>query len=341
MPTDPRPIADAASAFGPSAAQRSWRFRDLWSDESVAIVLLLCFALAWPLLVYTGNRFWAEVINRILILSLAAVSLNLLVGIAGLPSLAHGIFFSIGAYCVGIATYYGTDSGYAQLALSIAVSGLAGIAIGILALRARGAHFIMLTLAFGQMAYFTLISLREYGGDDGLTLLSSSTFSLGLDLGNQPTLYYVALGILGLALLGFVRLKRSRFGLVLAAANQSESRVVASGFDVDCYRLAAFVLAAVVCSVAGLLMANLTSFVTPDLTSWKQSAAFMFIVILGGSGTTSGPILGAVAFVLIEQLLGSKTAYWEFWFGIFLIAAVLGTRQGIANLLPRRTEGSV
>jgi branched-chain amino acid transport system permease protein len=210
----------------------------------------------------------------------------------------------------------------------------------VLALRTRGAHFIMLTLAFGQMAYFTLMSLREFGGDDGLTITGSSVFSGGLDLGSRPVLYFASLGALALASLGFVRIKGSRFGLVLAAANQSEQRVEASGFSVDRYRLAAFVLAAAVCGLAGFLNANLTSFVTPDLTSWKLSAALMFMVVLGGSGTACGPVLGAAAFVLIEQLLGSKTAYWEFWFGAFLIVAVSGGRRGLASLLLGTKGGS-
>ncbi|MCI5070299.1 branched-chain amino acid ABC transporter permease, partial [Acidovorax sp.] len=129
-------------------------------------------------------------------------------------------------------------------------------------------------------------------------ITGSSVFSGGLDLGSRPVLYFASLGALALASLGFVRIKGSRFGLVLAAANQSEQRVEASGFSVDRYRLAAFVLAAAVCGLAGFLNANLTSFVTPDLTSWKLSAALMFMVVLGGSGTACGPVLGAAAFVL-------------------------------------------
>lgn len=322
------------------ATPRPWHSRVLWSDETVAVALILGLALAWPALLYAGQGFWAEVANRILVLALAAASLNLLIGVAGLHSLGHAMFFSIGAYCVGIPVYYGIDNGYLHLALAIVVSALAGAVIGALALRTRGAHFIMLTLAFGQMAYFTLMSLREFGGDDGLTISGSSLFSAGLDLASRPALYYVSLGALALVLIGFVRIKGSRFGLILAAANQSEPRVAASGFNVDRYRLAAFVIAAVACSVAGFLNANLTSFATPDLTSWKLSAALMFMVVLGGSGTACGPILGAAAFVLIEQLLGSQTAYWEFWFGTFLILAVSSGRRGLASFLPRRTGGS-
>lgn len=323
-----------------SSAKRSPPLIALRPDEIGAVTLLVLFGLAWPVLAYAGLGFWAEVANRILVLALAAVSLNLLIGIAGLHSLGHAMFFSIGAYCVGISSHYGSDNGYVHLALSVVTSALVGTAIGLVALRTREAHFIMLTLAFGQMAYFTLMSLREYGGDDGLTINGTSMFSWGLDLGNRPTLYYVSLGALAFALLGFIRIKGSRFGLVLAAANQSEQRVEASGFSVDRYRLVAFVLAAVVCSVAGLLNANLTSFVTPDLTSWKLSAALMFMVVLGGSATACGPVLGAATFVLIEQLLGSKTAYWEFWFGAFLIIAVSGARQGLAGLLLGRKGGS-
>lgn len=303
-------------------------------------LLLLGFAVAWPVLSRVGLAFWADIANRILVLALAAASLNLLMGVAGLNSLGHAVFFCIGAYCVGVPVYYGVDNGYLHLALAIAVSAALGAVMGVLALRTRGAHFIMLTLAFGQMVYFTIMSLREYGGDDGLTITSSSAFPAGLDLSNRSVLYYVCLGTLSLALLGFSRVKRSRFGLVLAAANQSEPRVAASGFSITRYRLVAFVIAAMVCGVAGLLHANVTNFVTPDLVSWKQSAVLMFMVVLGGTGTVSGPILGACAFVLIEQLLGSKTAYWEFWFGAFLMLVVVGVRRGLADLLTGRSGGA-
>lgn len=309
------------------------------SDEAMGVLLVLAFAVAWPVFARVGLMFWAEVANRILVLALAATSLNLLMGVAGLNSMGHAIYFGIGAYCVGIPAYYGVETGYMHLALVIAISAAVGAGIGALALRTRGAHFIMLTLAFGQMVYFTILCLREYGGDDGLVITSSSVFSGSFELSNRPTLYYVSLGALSLALLGFARVKRSRFGLVLAAANQSEVRVAASGFNVSRYRLVAFVIAACVCGVAGFLNANLTNFVTPDLVSWKQSALFMFMVVLGGTGTVCGPILGACAFVLIEQLLGSKTAYWEFWFGVFLMVAVVGIRQGLANLLSGRAGG--
>jgi branched-chain amino acid transport system permease protein len=312
--------------------------RRLDLDLGLCVVLVAALILALPLANATGNSFWADLLNRVMILAIAATSLNLLVGIGGLVSLGHAAFLGIGAYTVGICAELGLTAGGAQLAIALAVATLFALVTGMVALRTRGVHFIMITLAFGQMLYFVMIGLRQFGGDDGLTVNEGSQFPAPFTLENRTVLYYTVLAVLALTLFGFARLHRSRFGLVLLGAKGSERRVAASGFDPFRYQLVAYVIAGAVCAVAGCLSANHTSFVTPEIMGWTRSAELIFIVILGGTGTLSGPLLGAILFLLIEELLGSMTIYWHFPFGLLLVLVALFARGGIVGLLTRRGQ---
>jgi branched-chain amino acid transport system permease protein len=302
-------------------------------DVIAAVVLTVLLAAAPPILAAIGAPFWADVLNRIMILGLAAVSLNLLIGVAGLVSFGHSVYLGLGGYAVGIAAFHGVDDGFIQLGLAIATSAAFALLTGLVVLRTRGAHFIMITMAFAQMVYFVMIGLKQYGGDDGLTINSRSVFPAPFDIEDRTTLYYLTLGVLALAMIVFARLRTSRFGLVLTAAKGNERRVAAVGFDPYRYRLAAYVIGGVGCGLAGFLSANFTNFVTPEVMSWTRSGELMFMIILGGVGTVSGPLIGAAIFLLVEQLLGSLTVYWHFWFGLFLIGIVLYARGGLVGIL--------
>lgn len=305
-------------------------------DVAVALALLALLTAVFPLLSAAGERFWIEIAIRVMILAAAATSLNLLIGIAGLYSFGHAAYLGIGSYSVGIAAFYGVEGGLAQLVIAIVASGLFALATGFVALRTRGVHFIMITMAFAQMLYFVMIGLKQFGGDDGLTIEVRSVFPFSIDFERRATVYYAALLLLALSMFVLQQVKRTPFGLVLLSAKYNERRTNASGYDPFVYRLAAYCGAGILCALAGFMHANSAAFVSPDIMGWMRSAELMFIVILGGVGAVSGALLGAIAFVLLEELLSRLTIYWHFLFGLFLIAVVLLNRGGLIGLLVRR-----
>jgi branched-chain amino acid transport system permease protein len=200
-------------------------------------------------------------------------------------------------------------------------------------IRTSGVYFIMITLAFTQMLFYLGISLEEYGGDDGMRLAARSRF-FGLDLGSPTPFYYFVLAILT----GFVylvhRLVNSRFGMVIRAAKSNEARTRAIGFSPYPYKLAAFVIAGAMCGVAGALLVNQTAYLTPEFMNWTRSGEIMFMVILGGIATLIGPVLGAAALLLLEDVLAAWTTHWQIILGPILVLVVLFTRRGLAGLLP-------
>lgn len=325
--TSTLPAATMLSPAAPFAPARLDR------DFVAAILLLIALGAAPMLLNVLGHDFWIEVLLRAMILGVAAVSLNFLIGLGGLISLGHAAFLGIGAYSVGILADLDIDNGLVQLLVALAASALFAGVTGLIALRTRGVHFIMITLAFAQMVYFTMIGLRQFGGDDGLTINYSSSFGPMIDLGDRSTLYYLVLGVLALVMLVYARVRNSDFGLLLKAAKGNERRVRAVGFDPYRYRLAAYVGAGMICGLAGFLDANFTSFVTPDIMSWTSSAELIFMVIVGGVATITGPVVGALVFLLLEEFLGALTVYWHFWFGLFLVAVVLFAKGGLVGLI--------
>ncbi len=193
----------------------------------------------------------------------------------------------------------------------------------------------MITLAFAQMLYFTAVGLVVYGADDGLPLLVTSDFSGLVDLGDDTTLYYVSYVTLLAALYLSYRVINSRFGRVLSGARSNNRRMLAIGFPTYPYKLTGFVIAGGMCGLAGALMANHTEFVSPSMMHWIQSGDLIIIVVLGGMGTLFGPVVGAVAFLFLEEFLSSITEYWQLIFGPLLILVVLFARGGIDSMLVR------
>lgn len=281
----------------------------------------------------SGHPFLIDALVRTVILAIAAVSLNFLVFTAGLVSFGHAVYFGIGAYAVGISDHYGFSNGFFHLASALGASGLFALVTGMFALRTRGVHFIMITLALSQVVYYIMLGLEEFGGDDGLTIYDYSTFPL-IDLGDKLTLYWVALVVLVAQIAFFAALNKSRFGLVLSAAKGSERRVRSSGLDVYRYRLVAYVISGMLASLAGVLSANLTSFVTPDRMDWIRSGELLFVITLGGMGTALGPLTGSALFVFLEEFLSALTIYWHFWFGVFLILAVMIGSARLRRAIP-------
>jgi branched-chain amino acid transport system permease protein len=302
-----------------------------WSIALLALVALP------PLATVLGEPFYVDLVRRIMILAIAAVSLNLILGYGGLVSFGHAAYLGIGAYAVGILAFYGVTNGWLQLAAAIGASALVAAAIGSISIRTSGIYFIMITLAFTQMLYYLGISIAEFGGDDGMRLKARSKFPL-IDLGDPTVFYYVALAFLLLSVFVVHKIVNSRFGMVLRASKSNEARSRALGFSPYPYRLAAFVIAGAMCGVAGALYANHTSYLTPGLMSWQQSGELMFMVILGGMASTPGPVLGAFALLLVEELLKGWTEHWQVILGPLLVLSVIFFKRGLAGIFAAPDE---
>src|SRR3982750_2265071 len=287
----------------------------------------------------SGNIFILTLFTRIVILALAAVSLNLIMGYGGMMSFGHAAYLGIGGYAVGILAQEGIGSGYAQFAVAIAVSAVYAVVIGALSLRTRGVYFIMITLAFAQMAYYVASGLARYGGDDGLTVYKRSDFSGLINLSNRTQFYYLCLACLFGVIFLIWRIVNSRFGLVLQGLRSNEQRMQAIGFPAKRYQLVCFVISGMMCGLAGALLANNTDFVSPAAMYWTRSGDLMVMVILGGMGSMFGPVIGAIVFLVLEELLSQVTEYWALIMGPLLLLIVLFGRGGIVGLVGRFSRG--
>lgn len=299
-----------------------------WVVVAVLAILLLVPVYAAA----SGQSYYVTMVSRMMIYAIAATSLNLLVGYTGLVSLGHALFLGIGAYCVGIPAVKGIDNGWLQLLLVVVASGVIGALTGLVVLRTRGMAFIMITLAFAQMFYYLGVSLKEYGGDDGMSLPSRSVLS-PLDLDSDRQLYYLILAILLASLYGSWRLVHSRFGYVLRGIHANERRMRALGFATTRYKLAIYIVAGIVTGIAGFLMANLTNYVSPSISAWTVSGELVVMVILGGLGTVFGGTVGALGLLLIEDVLSGITEHWMAILGLLIVAIVLIAQKGIYGSL--------
>jgi len=296
-------------------------------------VLLMAALAAVPLVAQLAEQpFYLAFFARIMIYAIAASALNLALGFGGLVSLGHALFLGLGAYSVAIPAFHGIDNGWVHLLCCVAVCGLVGLVTGAVSLRTSGIGFIMITLAFAQMGYFVFVSLKRYGGDDGTTIAATSKF-FGADLGQAGTVYWVAFGLLALVLWWIARLRVAPFGMVLRGARQNPRRINAIGLRSARYQLAAYVLSAVLCGVAGMLLANLTAFASPSTLTWMVSGDLIVMIVLGGIGTVAGPLLGALAFLGLEELLKMLTEHWLAVFGLSIVLISVLGKTGLAGLL--------
>ena len=303
----------------------------------------------------TGNTFMMTLFTRIIILAIAAVSLNLIMGFGGMVSFGHAAYLGIGGYVVGILAKEGVSSGFIQWPLALVLSGLFALGVGALSLRTRGVYFIMITLAFAQMIYYVANGLDRYGGDDGLTIQRRSEFGGLINLSNRTVFYYLCLALLLATVYLVWRMVNSRFGMVIQGARSNDRRMRAIGFPTFRYKLACFVIAGVLCGLAGVLLANHTNFISPALMHWTRSGDLIVMAVLGGMGTVFGPVIGAVALLVLEETLphligfashivtGKEVAaakeYWQLILGPMLLLIVLYARGGIEGLLSGRRRG--
>jgi len=318
----------------------------LTAPRVVTGLLLVALGLV-PLLASVFNQpFYVTLFTRIMIFALAAVGLNLILGYGAMVSFGHAMYMGIGAYAVGMLSFHGIGNGWAHVGVALVAGAVVALAVGAICLRTSGMAFIMITLAFAQMLFFLAVSLRDYGGDDGMQVASRSDFGL-FKLSEGYTLYYATYVLLLSALYGAWRLIHSRFGMVLRGCKSNERRMRALGFPTLRYKLAAYVISALVCVLAGVLLANLTRFVAPAYMAWTVSGELIVMTVLGGLGTLVGPVVGAAALLLLEEGLSSLKVgvpsidtlinqHWLGLIGLFIVAVVLVLKQGLYGWLVAR-----
>ncbi|GGH22717.1 branched-chain amino acid ABC transporter permease [Alsobacter metallidurans] len=327
--------AEATSA--PAAAARA-RSR-LALSTTAPLVMLALFALLPLLAIATGQTHWLSLINRIVILGIAALSLDLILGVGGLVSFGHAAFIGLGAYTAGVMVDAGRGDLLLVVPAALLVSAVFAALTGAVSLRTKGVAFIMITLAFGQMAFFFSQALYAYGGDDGLTLPERSTVAGFPILANKVTFFYVSLGFLVAAYLLVRAVAGSRFGRALQGARDNPVRVGSFGFDVFRIRLGAYVISGMLAGLSGVLLANQAEFVSPAYMAWQRSGELIFMIIIGGLGSLWGAVLGAAAFLLLEEALSGFSEHWKLGFGVLIVLFVLFTRGGLADLARRLTGG--
>ena len=306
----------------------------------VILAVFVVFALV-PLYVdLVDEPFYLTLFGRIMIFAIAAVSLDLILGYGGMVSFGHAAYLGIGGYSVAILSFYEIDNGFLQLFVAIVGSAIVAFIIGLICLRTSGLYFIMITLALTQMLYFLGISLETYGGDDGINTNRSEFYGL-IDTYDETTLYYLIFFFLVVCAFISNRIVNSRFGMVVRGSKSNEPRMQAIGFPVFRYKLAAFVIAGTMCGVAGFLLANLSEFVTPEYMHWFRSGEIMIMVLMGGMGTLFGPLVGAGAYLLLEEVISGFTIHWMIVFGPLLLLLVIFFKRGLWGLVPggRRADG--
>ncbi len=302
----------------------------------VLLALLAAFPLVAPLM---GLDFYVGFVRRVLVMALAAASLNLILGFGGMVAMGHAGFIGVGAYTVVVLTEAGQLSAWVLWPAAMLAAAAIAALIGLVALRTRGVYFIMTTLAFAQMLYFVAVSLRSYGGDDGYTLMARPALP-GLDLAHEPTFYWVVLALVALLLWALHRATRARFGHALMGIRDNEVRMRALGYPVFRLQLAAFAIAGAIAGLAGALLAANNNFVSPATMHWTQSATLLVMVVIGGLGRSWGGPLGAAVWLLLEEVLKQYSEYWHLPLGVLLVAVALWAPRGLSALAERRKAAS-
>jgi branched-chain amino acid transport system permease protein len=309
-------------------------------------LFVLALLIAYPLAMNAAdNLFYVSFASRVLIYAIAATSLNLVLGYGGMLSFGHAAFVGAGAYVASIFIAEGVTSAWIGWPAAVVASGLAAWVVGALSLRTRGVYFIMITLAFAQMMFYLVTSMKAYGGDEGLSLPQRASLGFGLDLSNEIVFYYVVLAVLAATLYALHRLLDARFGRAVVAIRENEARAEAIGIPVYRTKLACFVIAGAAGGLAGALLASHGKYVNPNVLHWIQSGTLMIMVILGGVGHLWGGVIGAFVLLVLEHAIADYPIPWlaavapnyqqhaGLGVGVVLLAIVLFAPQGIAGLM--------
>ncbi len=303
-----------------------------------AQILLLAVLLALAAFPLVGEKFYIQFVTKVMIMALFAMSLDLLVGYAGLVSLGHALPFGLAAYALMLMTpEYQAPGFWLSIAAAMSVAAIASLVVGLLVLRTSGIYFIMVTLAFGQMAYYYVHDSKHLGGSDGKYIYVRPALEMfgwkPFDLENPAHFYYVVLALMVFVYTTIRILLASPFGRVVVAIRENEHRLRMLGYATFRYKLVCFILAGMLAGLAGWLAAAHDGLVNPEMLSWHQSGQLLMMVILGGMGTPAGPILGAAALKALELVFQGWTKHWQLLLGLFIVASVLFMPRGLAQAL--------
>lgn len=315
----------------------------LYAPRRITVILMTAgLAIAFPLLArLTGNEFYIGFASRVMVYMMAVSSLNLLVGYAGVVSFGHAAYFGLGAYAMAILALWGgnvlpawTQNLWFSWPFAMLCAALFALLVGFIAFRTKPVHSVMITLAFGQVVYFLATGINTFGGDNGMPLPGRSPTGIkGFDLGNDTQFFYTVLVLLTAVMLALHSLIHSRFGVIVRAIAVNESRMAAIGFPVFRYKLACFVIGGAIAGLAGALLANQNSFVTPHMLDWVNSGNLLVMLILGGVSYLAGGLYGTLAMLVLQEILSEYTHFWHAYIGLGVIAVVLLGNGGIAGLI--------
>src|SRR5262249_13471477 len=322
-----------------AAVKTGWSIGPVTPRVGLNIAVIATLAVVPAYAALTGNAFALTLFTRVVILAIAALSLNLIMGFGGMVSFGHAAYLGIGGYAVGILAKEGIGSGFVQWPIAVAAAALYALIVGALSLRTRGVYFIMITLAFAQMIYYVAIGLDRYGGDDGLTIYHRSSFGGLINLRNPIVFYYFCFGLLLVGIYLVWRIVNSRFGMVIRGARSNERRMRAIGFPTFRYQLVCFVIAGAMCGLAGALLANHTDFISPAMMHWTRSGDLIVMVVLGGMQAMFGPLIGALTFLVLEEGLSRLTEYSNLILGPLLLVVAISIHGGIDGLITGQRGG--
>jgi branched-chain amino acid transport system permease protein len=305
--------------------------------KEIAVLAALALLALFP---FAGATFYMELVSKVMILAIFALSLDLLVGYTGLVSFGHAAYFGVGAYTLGLlAPKYEAANLWLTLPAAIVLAGLAALAVGALVVRVKGIYFIMVTLAFAQMFYFVFHDTKFGRGSDGISMNFKPVAAIGgftpFDLANATHVYYFVFAAMLLVFIFLRVLLRSAFGRALQGIRSNEQRMRSLGFPVYRYKLASFVIAGALAGLAGYLSAMLFGFVNPELLSWHQSGNVLLMLILGGLGSLYGAVVGAFVFVALQEVFSSVTTHWQLLLGGTIILLVIFLPRGLASVMKR------
>ena len=305
--------------------------------KEIAVLAALALLALFP---FAGATFYMELVSKVMILAIFALSLDLLVGYTGLVSFGHAAYFGVGAYTLGLlAPKYEAANLWLTLPAAIVLAGLAALAVGALVVRVKGIYFIMVTLAFAQMFYFVFHDTKFGRGSDGISMNFKPVAAIGgftpFDLANATHFYYFVFAAMLLVFIFLRVLLRSAFGRALQGIRSNEQRMRSLGFPVYRYKLASFVIAGALAGLAGYLSAMQFGFVNPELLSWHQSGNVLLMLILGGLGSLYGAVVGAFVFVALQEVFSSVTTHWQLLLGGTIILLVIFLPGGLASVMKR------
>jgi branched-chain amino acid transport system permease protein len=307
------------------------------TGKRIAVGAFLAFLALFP---FAGATFYTELVTKVMVLAIFALSLDLLVGYTGLVSFGHAAFFGVGAYTLGLlAPRYEAASLWLTLPAALVAAGIAALVVGLFVVRVKGVYFIMVTLAFAQMFYFLFHDTRLGRGSDGISLNFKPVAAIGgftpFDLGDARHVYYVVLALM-LSVFALLRIVlRSAFGRALMGIRSNEHRMRSLGFPVYRYKLASFTIAGTLAGLAGYLSALQFGFVNPELLSWHQSGNVLLMLILGGAGSLYGAVAGAFAFVALAEVFQALTPHWQLLLGGSIALLVIFLPGGLASVAAR------